>query len=240
MRSSQPMKTATVLRWSDSKEGFKSRAFKEFRHKKNKWGPEGPNSLVTQRNMKFFLSLKNNEHFHHFPAPSPSLSGSAGVLLFACYSGSTGTLSRFPPHHEFCNKEKDAKQVIMIGRQVMLWLSLYRLWSDCYCISHLDWSCEKNVLLLVNRFIQQNTPSKCCNESLKFQYKLSPSPQHFNLMLSNSSKVKSKSIVISSSIKIIYQPQSKNVYFVVHPTQISVEMYVYPKCFGPEQFSQEG
>lgn len=87
---------------------------------KKKKGNEGPNSLVTQRNTMFFLTVKHNEHFHHFPALL--LSGSVGVLLFACYSGSTGILTHVPPHHGLHNKDKESRGVITTGRQALLCL----------------------------------------------------------------------------------------------------------------------
>lgn len=68
----------------------------------------------------FFLTVKHNEHFHHFPALL--LSGSVGVLLFACYSGSTGILTYVPPHHGLYNKDKESRGAIIIGRQALLCL----------------------------------------------------------------------------------------------------------------------
>ncbi len=162
MRSSQPIRTA--LRGSNRTEGFESRAFEEFRWK-IKRGNESPNSLVTQRNTKFFLTLQNNEHFHRFPAPSLSLSGSAGVLLFACYSGSTGTLTRVPPHHGLRNEDKEECQVIMIGIHVLLCLRLAVIPTLIWLLLYFSFGFElrEKMLLWAKRFSQQNTPSKCCS-----------------------------------------------------------------------------
>lgn len=152
----------------------------------NTRGNQGPNSLVTQRNTKFFLTLQNNEHFLHFLAPSFSLSGSAGVLLFACYSGSTGTLTRVRPHHGL-NKDKEARQVIIIGIQILLCEGIaytdFDLTATVFLI--LDLSYEKICCYGRRGFHNKTLPLNVAAESLKCQYKFSLSPQRFNLMLSN-------------------------------------------------------
>lgn len=66
---------------------------------KTKTEKRGPNSEKEHGVSLSHLTVKHNEHFHHFLALLLFLSGSVGVLLFACYSGSTGILTHAPPHY---------------------------------------------------------------------------------------------------------------------------------------------
>lgn len=66
---------------------------------KHKNRERGPNSWREHGVSLSHLTVTHNEHFHHFPALLLFLSGSVGVLLFACYSGSTGIPTHAPPRH---------------------------------------------------------------------------------------------------------------------------------------------
>lgn len=111
--------------------------------------PDGP------RDTKSFLTLKNKEHFHHFPAPS--LSGSARVCLLFRLNWNNHTCSS--SSRPFQGKE--VQQVIETGGQVLLCsqFDLYWLWSVCYCISNFDLCvARKNVAMGEKVFHNKTLP----------------------------------------------------------------------------------
>lgn len=127
--------------------------------KKIKEGTRVQSSSVTQRNIKFFLTLKNNEHFHHFPTRPHSLA----LMVFCCLLVIQVELEH---SHEFllitrlCNKAEEASQVIMTGRQVLLCLRfaviLTLIWVLLYC--SFGFELWEKMLLWAKSLSQQNTP----------------------------------------------------------------------------------
>lgn len=101
---------------------------------------------------------------------------SVAVLLFACYSGLTGTLAHVPPQQALYNKDEASRQDIMIGRRPLLCLRFFTrsrllFWLLPY-LSQVR-RCHAETMLRALKFPQNNTnnnnktPPNIFAESLK-------------------------------------------------------------------------